>query len=257
MLNENTYSTPNLAQISTRPPDHLEKDKIKEEIPRLQEKIQDLQRLLYADGKHSLLIVLQGMDAAGKDGTINAILHGMTALGCTVTGFKKPSEKEMSHDFLWRVHEVVPEKGRVGIFNRSHYEDVLVQRVHQWVDMDRIRRRYEHINAFEKLLKEENGTIILKFYLHVSKEEQLERLNERQTERRKMWKYNPGDFKEREKWDQYMEAYSDVFQYCGPDNPWHIIPADKNWYKEFLILNTILNTLSGLDMSYPHYEENA
>ncbi len=249
------FPAPALEKIATVPPEHLEKNQIEKQIPKLQDEIQDLQRLLYADGRHSLLIILQGLDASGKDGAINAILHGMTALGCNVTGFKKPSEKEMSHDFLWRVHDVVPEKGRVAIFNRSHYEDVLVQRVHNWVDSDRIQGRYEHINAFEKLLYQENGTIILKFYLHVSKEEQWERLNERKTERSKMWKYNPGDFKEREFWDQYREAYQDVFKFCGPDNPWHIVPSDKNWYKEFLILNTILETLRKLDMEYPHYSE--
>jgi len=250
------FPPPPIHTVPTQPPKEADKDRIKDQIPGLQERIQARQRLLFADGKQSLLIVLQGMDASGKDGTINAILHGMTSLGCTVTGFRKPSEREMNHDFLWRVHQVVPEKGRVAIFNRSHYEDVLVQRVHRWVDEDRIKRRFAHINAFEKLLREENGTIVLKFFLHVSKDEQWERLNERKTERSKMWKYNPGDFKEREHWDAYMAAYDDVFAHCGPENPWHIIPADKNWYKEFMVLNTILQTLEGLDLHYPHYSEN-
>jgi PPK2 family polyphosphate:nucleotide phosphotransferase len=252
-----TYPPLPLSERSTLPPEGYDKKEIREQIEGLQQSIVDLQRLLYADGKHSLLVILQGMDASGKDGSLNAILHGMTALGCSVTGFKKPSNREMNHDFLWRVHQVVPERGRVAIFNRSHYEDVLVQRVHKWVPEDRIRRRFEHINAFERLLLEENGTRILKFYLHVSKEEQLERLMERKSVRRKMWKHNPGDMAERERWDDYMKAYEDVFLHCGPDNPWHVVPADKNWYKEYYLLNVILRTLESLDMAYPHYSENA
>ncbi len=244
-----------LSEQSSLPPKELKKADVIDELPKLQEKIQDLQRLLYADGRNSLLIILQGMDASGKDGSLNAILHGMTALGSSVTGFKKPSTKEMSHDFLWRVHQVVPEKGRVAIFNRSHYEDVLIQRVHRWVSEEKIEQRYEHINAFERLLHQENGTVILKFYLHVSKDEQLERLNERKTVRRKMWKHNPGDFKEREHWDEYMKAYAEVFQRCGPEFPWYIVPADKNWYKEYVILKTILSALEKLDMNFPHFSE--
>jgi PPK2 family polyphosphate:nucleotide phosphotransferase len=244
-----------LASFSCDPPEDASKKEIKDQNRVLQDRIKDLQRLLIAEGKRSLLIILQGMDASGKDGSINAILGGMSAIACNVTAFKKPTEKEMGHDFLWRVHEHAPLRGKVAIFNRSHYEDVLIQRVHHWIDETKVQQRFEHINAFERLLSQDNGTSILKFFLHIDKDEQLVQLMERKTVRRKMWKHNAGDFEERKHWDAYMAAYEDVFRHCGPDHPWVVVPANKNWWKEHIILKTILHTLEGFGMEYPHLDE--
>jgi polyphosphate kinase 2 (PPK2 family) len=171
-------------------------------------------------------------------------------MGCYVKPWKKPTEEEMRHEFLWRVHREVPPKGMMHVFNRSHYEDVLIQRVRKWVDMDTIRRRFEHINNFERLL-EENDTHILKFYLHVSREEQLSRIQERLSDPRKMWKYNPNDLKEAELWEDYVTAYEDVFRHCSPGIPWTIVPSDENWAKEHLIAKTIVETMESLKMAYP------
>jgi PPK2 family polyphosphate:nucleotide phosphotransferase len=244
-----------LADHSPEPPAGASKKEIKDLNKVLQDRIRERQRLLMADGRRSLLIVLQGMDAAGKDGATNAILEGMSATGCTITAFKKPTETEMKHDFLWRVHRHVPERGQVAIFNRSHYEDVLIQRVHRWIDEDQVQRRFRQINDFERLLAEDNRTVVLKFFLHIGYEEQHKELMERKTERDKMWKHNPGDWEQREHWDAYMAAYEDVFRHCGPDNPWTIVPSNTNWWKEHVILSRILETLEGLEMRYPHFSE--
>lgn len=236
--------------LETTPPASFDKDTCEKQTRKLTETLGELQNVLFAQSKYSLLVVLQGMDASGKDGVIKQVFSGINPMGCRVKGFKKPTEEEMAHDFLWRVHKVVPEKGMIQIFNRSHYEDVIIQRVHEWVDMDTIRRRYDHINAFERLLQE-NDTIILKFYLHVSQKEQMERLKERLSDPKKMWKYNPNDLEESKRWNEYMEAYEDAFRLCSPEIPWQIIPADKNWYKEYLIAKKIVETLSALDLRYP------
>lgn len=239
-----------LSKISTRAPESFDKKDTKEKTEKLIERLAELQNVLYAENKHSLLIVLQGMDASGKDGVIKAVFRGINPMGCMVSAFKKPTEEEMAHDFLWRIHHRVPPRGMIHIFNRSHYEDVLIQRVHKWIDEDTVFRRFEHINAFEKLLTD-SGTAVLKFYLHISRQEQLQRLEERISDLTKNWKYNPNDIKESERWDEYMAAYQDVFKHCSPNIPWNIIPSDQNWYKEHLIATKIVETLESFKMKYP------
>jgi PPK2 family polyphosphate:nucleotide phosphotransferase len=242
-----------LKNTDTNPPEKWSKEETKREIQKLKFKIEELQNLLYAESKHALLIVLQGMDASGKDGVSKNVFDTVNPMGCRVIPFKKPTEVEMKHDFLWRVHQNVPEKGMIHIFNRSHYEDVLVQRVHNWVDTKTIKQRFAHINNFEKLLVE-TGTVVLKFYLHVSKAEQLKRLEERLSDKTKMWKYNENDIKERERWNDYVKAYEDVFEKCSESAPWHIVPADRNWYKEYIIAKKVVETLEALKMKYPGFK---
>ncbi len=239
-----------LKTIDTRAPKKLNKEQVKKETQKLKFKLEELQNLLYAESKHAVLVVLQGMDASGKDGVAKNVFDAVNPMGCRVVPFKKPTEPEMKHDFLWRVHQQVPEKGMITIFNRSHYEDVIIQRVHAWVDERTIKQRFVHINNFEKLLTE-TGTVVLKFYLHVSKEEQLVRLEERLSDKTKMWKHNDTDLKEREFWNDYMKAYEDVFDNCGTSAAWNIIPADQNWYKEYLIAKKVVETLESLKMKFP------
>lgn len=240
-----------LAKFDCSPPQHLDKKHIKAETEQLKLKLEDLQHRLYAEHKHSILIVLQGMDASGKDGAIKQVFTAVNPMGCRVYPFRKPTEKEMDRDFLWRLHKVVPPKGMIHIFNRSYYEEVLIQRVHKWVKPQQIKQRYQHINAFERLLVEENNTTIIKFFLHVSQEEQIERLEERLVSKRKMWKYNAADMQEREFWTDYMKAYEDVFENCGPEQPWVVVPSNKNWYKEYIVAKTIVDRLEPLNFQYP------
>jgi PPK2 family polyphosphate:nucleotide phosphotransferase len=237
----------------TRAPKNLTKSKTIAKTDKLTQRIGELQNLFYAEGKHALLIILQGMDASGKDGVIKSVFRDVNPSGCRIVPFKKPTEIELQHDFLWRIHAHVPEMGMIHIFNRSHYEDVLIQRVHKWVDEKTVRQRFDHINNFEKLLAQSN-TVILKFWLNVSKEKQLERLNERLQDKTKMWKYNSADMKERTLWKHYMKAYEDVVQHCSLI-PWNVIPADQNWYKEFLIADVLCKALEGLKMKFPGVEE--
>ncbi|MFT7588550.1 MAG: PPK2 family polyphosphate:nucleotide phosphotransferase [Limisphaerales bacterium] len=244
-----------IKDFNTRAPKSMDKNDTKKEIEALQERMPELQRLMGAQGKHSLLIVLQGMDASGKDGASSSILQGFTSGDVEIESFKKPTEEEFAHDFLWRVHEVVPQKGGITIFNRSHYEDVLIQRVHNWIDEDRVKQRFEHINNFEQLLAQENGTTILKFFLNVSFDKQEERLTERKEILRKMHKHNDGDWEERKHWSKYMEAYEDVFANCGPEIPWIIVPTDQNWMKEYTLIKTIVDTMEGWGMEYPGAED--
>jgi PPK2 family polyphosphate:nucleotide phosphotransferase len=239
-----------LSEISTSPPKKLDKEKIKIATERMLEELDELQNLLYAQHKWSVLVVLQGMDASGKDGLIRDVLGQLNPQGVTVSSFKAPTQEEMDHDFLWRIHQHAPAKGMLKVFNRSHYEDVLVQRVHKWVDEKTIYKRMDAINDFEKLLAEHNNTKLLKFYLHVSPEAQRARLEERTQDPRKMWKYNEKDLKEAGLWKQYRRAYEDVFQHCSRI-PWIIVPADHNWYKEYLVAKTLRDTLKGLKMKYP------
>jgi PPK2 family polyphosphate:nucleotide phosphotransferase len=242
-----------LNQIDTRSPKEVDKAATKEKTLRLLEKMRDQQKVLYAQAKYSLLVVLQGLDASGKDGVVNNVFSNLNLLGCDVSAFKAPTEIERNHDFLWRIHPHAPARGIIRIFNRSHYEDVLVPRVEKWIDKKTVKRRFAHINAFEQLLQE-NDTLILKFYLHISKEKQLERLEERLNNPEKYWKHNDGDFATREKWDQYQEAYEDIFEHCSPDIPWHIIPSDHKWYKEYLIAKAVTDALDKLDLRYPGKE---
>lgn len=203
----------------------------------------DLQEMLYAAGKNSVLIVLQGLDTSGKDGTIKRVMAQVNPQGCRVESFKVPTEEELAHDFLWRVHKVVPRRGMLTIFNRSHYEDVVVVRVHELVPKDVWKLRYEHINDFEQLLAE-SGTIILKFFLHISKDEQRKRLEARELETEKAWKLSAGDWRERGYWDGYQKAYEDALSKCSTEiAPWHIVPANKKWFRNLAVADTIVRAL--------------
>lgn len=243
-----------LSTIPTAPPKKFKKEETKERLKAILEELDDLQNLLYAEHKHSLLVVLQGMDASGKDGVIRDVFGTMNPMGVRVQPFKAPTPEEADHDFLWRIHQHAPAKGMIQVFNRSHYEDVLVQRVHKWVDIKTVYRRFEAINHFEQLLERHNNTHILKFYLHVSAEAQMQRLEERTKDPRKMWKYNEKDFAEAKLYKEYRKAYDDVFKYCN-DVPWIIVPADHNWYKEYLIAKTVLDTLKSLKMKFPKLDD--
>ena len=243
-----------LKSISTRAPKNISKENTKTKTNELKEEISTLQNLMYAENKYSLLIVLQGMDASGKDGAIKNVFGSVNPQGCRVISFKKPTELEMKHDFLWRIHNEVPDKGMIVIFNRSHYEDVLIQRVHKWVEEPVIQKRFIQINNFERLMAESN-TIILKFFLYVSKKEQLERLNERMKDPAKMWKYNANDINERKFWNQYMTAYEDVLSKCN-ETPWNVIPSDQNWYKEYLIADIVVKALKKLKMKFPEMKSS-
>lgn len=215
-----------------------------------------LQELFYAEGQHALLIVLQAMDTGGKDGVIRHVMSGVNPQGCYVAPFKVPTPEELAHDYLWRVHKVVPPKRMIGIFNRSHYEDVLVVRVHELVPKRVWSQRYEQINAFEKHLVE-NGVTILKFFLHISKEEQKARLQARLDDPTKHWKFALGDLKERDRWDDYMAAYEDVLNLTStPWAPWYLVPADRKWYRNLVVARVILETLRGFNMQWPKPAED-
>jgi PPK2 family polyphosphate:nucleotide phosphotransferase len=230
---------------------HESHKKAAEEIERDRDKLRALQALLYADGHHSLLICLQGLDAGGKDGTISHILGAMNPQGCRVTGFRQPSTLEQAHDFLWRIHQATPAKGQVAIFNRSHYEDVLVVRVHDLVPQAVWSRRYEQINEFEKGLADSN-THILKFYLHISKEEQLKRFEDRLNDPTKQWKISESDYKEREFWDDYMVAYEAALSDCSTAHaPWFVVPSNHKWFRNLVIARIVVEHLEALDMKLP------
>ena len=220
-------------------------------LQKLITRLDDLQYLLYASKKYALLIVLQGIDGAGKDGTIRHVMSGVNPQGCRVTSFKSPSAEEAAHDFLWRIHNAIPDRGEIGIFNRSHYEDVLVVRVHKLVPESIWSLRYKQINQFERILVE-NNVKILKFYLHISKEEQEKRFKERLEDRNKWWKLSPNDFQERKYWNDYMDAYEDVLRYCStPWAPWYIIPANKKWFRNLAVSHIIVKTLEDFNMKFP------
>lgn len=239
-----------LSAISTKAPKGSDKAKLKAKTARIIEELDELQNRLIAESKHSLLVIIQGMDASGKDGLLRDVFGSLNPLGVSVKSYKAPTAEELSHDFLWRVHQHAPAKGMIQIFNRSHYEDILITRVHSWCNDDTAVKRMKAINDFEELLTEHNNTHILKFYLHVSPEEQQVRLKERTHDPRKMWKYNEKDFDEAKLWSKYMKYYEDCFQHCNKI-PWHIIPADQNWYKEYLVAQKVYDTLKSLKMQYP------
>jgi PPK2 family polyphosphate:nucleotide phosphotransferase len=239
-----------LSDIATRAPKDLDKKEIKDKTAELIRQLDELQNLLFAESKHSILIVIQGMDGSGKDGVIRNVMTSMNPQGVMVESYKAPTPEELSHDFLWRIHQHSPAKGMVQVFNRSHYEDILVTRVHKWCDDQTAVKRMAAINDFEKLLQDHNNTHILKFYLHVSKEEQQDRLKERMKDPGKMYKYNEKDFEEAKLWDIYMAMYEDCFNNCN-NPPWIIVPSDQNWYKEYVIALAIFDLLSGLNMQYP------
>jgi len=222
-----------------------------EEIEHYQNRLRELQDLLYAERRHSLLICLQAMDTGGKDGTINHVLAAMNPQGCRVAPFRQPSAEEAAHDFLWRVHRAAPGRGEVVIFNRSQYEDVLVVRVHKIVPKEVWSLRYDRINTFEKGLVE-HDTHILKFYLHMSKDEQLERFKERLDDSTKQWKISEADYKERRFWDDYMAAYEDALSRCSTEHaPWFVIPADHKWFRNLAVARIVVEHLEGLKLNYP------
>jgi PPK2 family polyphosphate:nucleotide phosphotransferase len=232
-------------------------DELKKKTKALLDRLTDLQVRLYAESKRALLVVLQGRDTCGKDGTIRRVFDAVNPQGCTVTGFKKPSELELSHDYLWRVHQAIPAKGLIGIFNRSHYEDVLVVRVRGLVPRAVWAKRYQQINDFERMLSE-NGVMILKFFLHISREEQKERLITRLEDPAKHWKFNEGDLEERARWDGYTAAYRDVLRKCSTRwAPWYIVPADKKKVRDYLVAQAVVDTLARMAPRYPEADEEA
>jgi PPK2 family polyphosphate:nucleotide phosphotransferase len=222
-----------------------------EVLERLNDRLADLQQMLYAEGKRKVLVVLQGMDTSGKDGTIKHVFRTINPLGVKVANFKRPNDVELAHDFLWRIHEHTPRSGRMVIFNRSHYEDVLVVRVHDLVPEDVWRRRYAHIRNFESMLADE-GVVVRKFFLHISKDEQKERLQERLDNPAKHWKFEHGDVEERKRWDDYVDAYEDALSETSTAQaPWYIVPADRKWYRNLVISEVLIEALEDLDMAYP------
>jgi len=217
----------------------------------LNSRLESLQELLYAERRHKLLIIIQATDTGGKDGTIRHVFDRVNPQGVKVASFKKPTEAELSHDYLWRIHRQTPGVGEITIFNRSHYEDVLVVRVHELVDRKRWTRRYDHINNFERMLTDE-GTTILKFFLHISKGEQRERLQERIDRPEKNWKFEKGDLEERMRWDDYQAAFAAMLERTSTKHaPWYVIPADRKWFRNLLISEVVVDTLEGLEMSWP------
>jgi PPK2 family polyphosphate:nucleotide phosphotransferase len=246
------YDSLELSDKDAAAPKSLPKgDELKDKIEKQLEKLGDLQSVFYADARHSLLVILQGRDASGKDGVVRTVIGAVNPAGVRINSFKAPTPVELAHDYLWRIHQVVPEKGMMGIFNRSHYEDVLVVRVHKLVPEEVWSKRYEQINNFEKMLSE-NGTVILKFFLHVSHDEQKERLRERVEDETKNWKFNAGDLDERNLWDEYSEAYRDALTKCSTEwAPWYVVPADSNKARNYLIAKRIVETLESLDLAYP------
>ena len=228
-----------------------EKQEAAKEVEKNLKKLKKLQDVLYAQAKHAVLIVFQAMDAGGKDGAIDHVFSGVNPQGCSVTSFKVPSTLERAHDFLWRIHHAAPPRGMIGIFNRSHYESVLVERVKKLVPEKVWSRRYDTINAFEEELSDE-GTVILKFFLHISKDEQKRRLEARLSDPEKNWKFSPNDLQERKYWDDYQAAYEDLLAKCSTKTaPWTVVPSDRKWFRNWVISDVIVRTLEKLDMKYP------
>ena len=254
-MDEEKYRIPPKSKINLKDFDPNEtslfdggKKEAKAAMVELNQKLSELQELLYAEGKHKLLIILQAMDTGGKDGTIRSVFEGVNPQGVKVASFKTPTALELSHDYLWRIHQHTPARGEVVIFNRSQYEDVLVVRVHSLVPEEVWSKRYEHINAFERMLCDE-GTTILKFYLHIDLKEQAKRFLARVEDPTKQWKFNPGDLSERERWHEYMHAYEDMLNRTSTAwAPWYVIPANKKWYRNWLIAKIVVKTLKDLDM---------
>ena len=231
----------------------IEKDRAAGEalFQSLRSELITLQSQLYSEGKQKLLIIFQAMDGGGKDGTIRSVFEGVNPQGVVVTSFKSPTAEELAHDFLWRIHKAVPAKGMIGIFNRSHYEDVLVVRVHNLVPESVWRPRYEMINDFEKMLTA-SGTRIIKFFLHISKNEQKRRFQERIDDPSKRWKFDPADLEKRKLWDGYEQAFEDMLQKCSTKEcPWYIVPGDQNWYRDLVVTSVIVETLKDMNPQYP------
>jgi len=230
---------------------HKSEDELERMAEKEMKRIEEYERVLYADGRYALLIVLQGRDASGKDGTIRKVFSAVNPQGCSVASFKQPTELELRHDFLWRVHQQVPAHGMIGIFNRSHYEDILVPRVHGLVPKHVWSSRYEQINDFERMLAA-NGVVILKFMLHVSRAEQKKRLEERLTDETKNWKFRAGDLDDRDRWDDFTKAYRGILSHTSTDwAPWYVVPADDKKVRDLLVARTIADTLDGMKLRYP------
>jgi PPK2 family polyphosphate:nucleotide phosphotransferase len=241
-----------LAEISTRGKDfHKDREAADQEFEGLKTELAKLQEKLYAESKQKLLVVLQAMDTGGKDSTIRNLFSGINPQGVQVKSFKEPTKEELAHDFLWRIHQAVPANGTIGVFNRSHYEDVIVVRVANIFPESIWRPRYEQINQFEQLLAA-SGTRVLKFYLHISEEEQKKRLQERLEDPRKNWKFNPDDLAKRKEWKEYMVVYEDAFEHCTTDEaPWYVIPSDQKWYRNLAIARVVVETLTEMDPQWP------
>lgn len=262
MIDEKKYLVKPGARISLNDYDPGDTQGIKKsegvaEALAMESELNELQELLRANEKHALLIVLQGMDTGGKDGVIKKVMDAFNPQGCEVTSFKVPTSAELARDFLWRIHKAAPPRGIIGIFNRSHYEDVLVVRVENLAPPEVWKKRYDAINDFEELLAD-NRTIILKFFLHISKDEQRKRLQDRLEDPKGAWKFRVGDLRTRAKWDEYMQAYEDAINKCSTEYaPWYIIPADKKWFRNLVISEILLNKLRSLKMEWPPLEPEA
>jgi PPK2 family polyphosphate:nucleotide phosphotransferase len=245
----------NLKEYSASDTPGVSKAQAIADIERLRVRLNELQDLLFADERYAFLIILQAIDTAGKDGTVKSVFREVGPLGCHVHSFGVPSEEERHHDYLWRCHERLPQRGQLTIFNRSYYEDVLVVRVRGFAPKDVWSKRYDHINDFERLLTDEH-TIIMKFFLHISKEEQRVRLQERADNPKKQWKFRKGDLEDRALWDEYQAAFGDMLTKCNTEHaPWHIIPADHNWYRDLLVARALVGRLEKLELRYPAPEE--
>jgi PPK2 family polyphosphate:nucleotide phosphotransferase len=240
-----------LADLDTAADLGLTKPEAEDDVAKRTKKLAELHELLWAENTRSLLVILQGMDTSGKDGTIKHVMSGVNPQGCQVVSFKQPSSAEADHDFLWRIHAAVPAKGDIGIFNRSHYEDVLVTRVHGLVPEKVWKARYDQINAFERVLTD-NHVVILKLFLFISKEEQRQRLQARLDDPTKNWKFSAADLEERKRWDDYVAAYEDTLSRCSTDHaPWWIVPADRKWVRNWMVSKLIVDTLEGMKMKWP------
>jgi PPK2 family polyphosphate:nucleotide phosphotransferase len=240
-----------LKDTDTEAPKDFDKKETKEKTEKYLEKLAELQDMLYAQARHSLLVIFQGLDASGKDGAVKNVFSGINPMGCSVKSWKKPTEEEMQYDYLWRIHPLVPKKGKIVIFNRSYYEDVIVPMVSGSLPEKQIRNRMVINRQFESLLREENNTTIIKFYLHISKKEQLERLKERETDPTKFWKHNPGDMKVHARYDEFLEVYDALLNHKETDTPWIVVPSDQNWYKEYLVAKTLVETMEDMKLEYP------
>ena len=241
-----------LSEIDPSDTAGLEKGKdVSARVDQATERLTELQERLFAEAKRSVLVVLQAMDAGGKDGTIRKVMGPLNSASCYVANFKKPSSTELAHDFLWRIHQVTPKKGEIAIFNRSHYEDVLVVKVHGLVDEETVKKRYAHINDFERMLSE-SGTRIVKFMLHISKDEQKERMQARMDDPTKHWKLSPVDFEERKRWDEYMAAFEAALSATTtPWAPWYVVPANKKWFRDLFVAETLVRVLEEMNPRYP------
>ncbi len=241
----------NLHKIKTDDVGDWDEESAMHRLEKNREKIIELQDTLYAEGKQSLLVVLQAMDAAGKDSTIKSVTQGINPQGCSVVSFKQPSSEELSHDFLWRIHQEIPAKGKIGIFNRSHYEDVIITRVHDIIPRDLIKKRYDHINDFERMLSDHN-TKVVKIMLHISADYQLQRIKHRLEKPDKAWKFRPSDMEERKKWPEYMEAFEKAIEHTSTSEaPWYIVPGENKWYRYLVVSEIILQALQDMSPELP------